>query len=142
MEAYQRRLREAIKLFDPSSVISQRDRRKMSDDEANALHKRYDRDSQKSLESVCAILVDAYGDGTLSSAEYQGLLQSAADHEHSVIEWAYRGVDDGFDYFPPYCGNVVKDNTLGPEHFKHSSPLFMPKDTLIQVWICLTVLLK
>ena len=77
----------------------------------NDLYKETETAITTSLERTCAIIAETAAAATCTAEEFGRLLKRASDHENKVISFAYDDFDT--DFLSPYCGKVVKDESMG-----------------------------
>lgn len=64
--------------------------------------------SVQSIKRITEILREAYAN-EMSGGDLSALVRRACDAEEKILDWAYGMDEGGFDFFPLYSGNVVKD---------------------------------
>lgn len=70
------------------------------------------KNSMKFMERIAQTLFEAYADN-LDGRELSLLIECACDAENKILEWAYGSEErGGFNNFPLYSGNVIKDISL------------------------------
>lgn len=109
----QQELDSAIKLFSDVQTRPRQKRRRAG------LFDDSDEDSQElqsaaitSLKRVGEVIRQAQTAG-LDDKELMAMTERAAKAERSVLFWAYMNPSSGYDFFPIYSGELVKDGSSG-----------------------------